>query len=223
MSPQNFHVKGDHPGIFDEYGKETGEEEKSLRGRINETGDDFFCFSSRPSRGSYSRKLPRVSIREPGMCLVYRPPVSCCTHTSRFIASTLHTYSRIAVQSNLELSLSNTSRVLGRCLRSGFTIFLRRTTADITGGKRRTALSRRTSRGANRKYTCPRNSPPTLATRGLNPCAVDYILKLYSFRCLLTTGLPMRPRSGRKERLRKPWRLIRVTKWSASRNFRETF
>lgn len=91
--------------------------------------------SSRPSRSSYSRKCWRqVSIRKPAMYLESRLQalVSCCTHTlRRYIHIYIYiyvrmdiciyvicTYGRIAAQSNLELSLSNTSRVLGRCLRS---------------------------------------------------------------------------------------------------------
>lgn len=76
----------------------------------------------------------RVSFTGPGILLHPHTHLYILyTHTSlleRYI------YSGAAVQSNLELSLSNTFRVLGRCLRSGFTNFLHRT-ADITGGKRR--------------------------------------------------------------------------------------
>jgi len=77
--------------------------------------DDFFRVLSRPLRDSYSRKLPRVSIRELSVCLVYRLWYLLHPHTdirTHFIASVLHIYSGAVVQSNLELSLSNTSRVL---------------------------------------------------------------------------------------------------------------
>lgn len=150
-------------------------------------------------------------------------PVSCCTHTHTH-THTLYCFNvtyiaGAAVQSNLELSLSNTSRVLGRCLRSGFTSFLRQT-ADITGGKRRMRY-RSVHREAQIENTvCLRNSPSTSSGHVAETLAVDYTSELCSFRrCLLATGLSMRRGSGKgSNKLSRESRyLIRGTKWNVLR------
>jgi len=178
----------------------------------NWRGDDR-CVATRRQRdrmisSAFRRVLRVVCTREncreyrseSRVCVSFTGPDICCTHTdirTHFIASMLHIYSGAAVQSNLELSLSNTSRVLGRCLRSGFTSFLRRT-ADIIGGKRRVRYRSLASWSANRKKNIASTELRLRLRIGSRAPAVDYTLKLCSFRrCLLAAGLSMRRRSGR--------------------------
>lgn len=120
-------------GIFFEYGKSV---EGEGRCEINATGI-VSSVSRRVLREVRTRENCREYRSEGRVCvpsLVYRPRYLVAP---TYISSLqCYTYSWAAVQSNLELSLSSMSRVLGRYLRSGFTSFLRQT-ADITGGKRR--------------------------------------------------------------------------------------
>lgn len=89
--------------------------------------------------------VSRDSFIGPGILLHSHTQTPPPPHTHTLYRFNVTYIAGAAVQSNLELSLSNTSRVLGRCLRSGFTSFLR-WTADITGGKRRMRY-----RGAHRE------------------------------------------------------------------------
>lgn len=143
--------------------KNTGEGEP-LRSGISETGVISSAFR-RVLREVRTRENCREYRSESRVCvpsLVYRPRYLVAP-THRTSSLQRYTYSWAAVQSNLELSLSNTSRVLGRCLRSGFTIFLRRT-ADITGGKRRMRY-RGAHREAQIENTVPAQNSPRLSRR----------------------------------------------------------
>jgi len=149
--------------------------ERSLRDQRDR--DDFFCFSSRPSRGSW--KLPRVSIRESSMCPESRlqTPVSCCTHI-HFIASMLHIQlGRGTIESRIIL-LQHVSRfrtfvfVYARNLRVSFVGLLISPTEKVTN-----ALSQRTSWGANTENTVSTKlALASLLGRLAEPCGWLYVL-----------------------------------------------